>query len=221
MLLLLSAAMADPCQMNLLGPALSRVENAYLSGDSKELSRGVRDARRQIACEVSPLLAARFHHANALEHALTNDWSAAELDLRASLAASPLSEESWRRVADSRLRLAWQRAEETPIVWTPAPVASINGTRMAAVPDVPYLTPGRSTAGSGQGATVRWVSLGTAAIATGLYAGSLSSRGRYEKVRGGPESEVLPAYRATNGLFFGSVGAAALSAGLLGLSFAL
>ena len=221
MLLLLSAAMAAPCQMSLLGPALSRVENAYLSGDSKELSRGVRDARKQILCEVSPQLAARFHHANALEHALTNDWSAAELDLRASLAASPLGEEPWRRVADARLQLAWQRAEETPIVWTPAPTESVNGVPMAARPDVPFLTPGRSAASTGGGTKLRWVSLGTAAVATGLYAGALSSRGRYEKVRGGAESEVLPSYRATNGLFFGSIGAAALSAGLLGISFAL
>ncbi|MEZ4317909.1 MAG: hypothetical protein R3F61_10405 [Myxococcota bacterium] len=215
---LIASALAAPCDSSILGPALTQVENGYLNGDSAQVSAGIRTAKKHIHCDdVTPQLAARYHRANALGKALGNDWSGAELHLRASLAASPLATPLFKD-ADPRITLAWQRAQETPIAWSASKPGMVNGLEMALRPDVPYLGSGKS---GSAGPAVRWAAIGGAVVAAGMYGGALVSRGNYEKVRGGTAEEVRPAYNTTNGLFFASVGTAALSAGLFAVSFTL
>ncbi|MCB9674922.1 MAG: hypothetical protein H6737_07380 [Alphaproteobacteria bacterium] len=225
MLVLIASALAGPCDQSVLGPALTAVENGYLNGNADAVNSAMRTARKEIKCDVTPDVAARFHRANALQKAIANDWATAEVHLRASIAAAPLARSPILESGDPRITLAWQRAQETPIVWKPAKTGMVNGLELAIRPDVPYIGDGSTGGGSGgsssAGPALRWAALGGAVLTAGLYGGALASRSKYERVKGGPSSEVLPAYHTTNGLFFGAVGTGIASAGLLGVSFAL
>lgn len=215
-------AAAAPCDPSVLNPALARAENAYLLGDAAELRRAATDVRQAARCDdLPPDDIARVLRLAALEHALSNSWDAVVVDLRASLAAHPLTPLDPQLAADPRLNQAWMRAQETPITWTLTESGRVNGLQTRLRPDTPVWEGGARASASSAKRSTRWAALGVGALAGGLYAGAWVSRARYDDLAGGPEQDVLPAYRTTNALAAGSVGAALASAGLIGVSFVL
>lgn len=220
----LAIAAAAPCDPSILNPALARAENAYLLADPAELKKAAAEVRHAARCDdLPPGDVARVLRLAALEHALDNHWEAVVVDLRASLAAHPLLPLEPGLAADPRLNGAWLRAQESPITWTfdASGASRVNGLPTRLRPDTPTWESGGRASASGARRSTRWAALGVGVLAGGLYGGAWVSRGRYDDLAGGPAQDVLPAYRTTNALAAGSVGAALAAAGLIGVSFAL
>ncbi|MEZ4318483.1 MAG: hypothetical protein R3F61_13305 [Myxococcota bacterium] len=219
-LLLLSQSARAECSPADLDPALDRAETAYIEADRGTLVQALKAARAATACaSPSSVQAARLLRGDALVAALDNDWPTAEEDLRASVAAMPLLEMPPMLVRDQRLHLAWQRAQETPIQWSLASPALVNGTMTPLRPDTIVLGAKRRKSAKGP---VRMVGLGLGIVAAGMYGAAWGTRFQYDQaVEDGRNAEARTHHRNTNALSIGSTAAAGVGLGMLGVSFAL
>lgn len=214
-MLWIALAAAAPCDLSTLGPAIAGAENAFLRGDSKALRAYARDARREGRCDLTPTLAARLHRVAALETASMGDWDATVAHLRAGVAAHPVLPLDPALAADSRFGMAFQRAQEQPVIWTLGPgPGDVNGLRTSLRPDTVVLR-----GGSTQRA-LRFTALGAGVAAGGLYAGAWVARAPYAQAIADKDPRALDIRRTTNTLSIASLGAAALSTGLFTASFA-
>ncbi|MCA9571783.1 MAG: hypothetical protein KC656_28290, partial [Myxococcales bacterium] len=142
--LLSMVALARECEPRLIDPELARVENAFLGGDGKALRDANARLRRLMVCRpLEPARVGRYFRARALEDAWENRWDDAVDAFRASLAADPMAELPPALMGDTRLRLAWYRAEEQGLAWRPAGRGPVDGRELGVRPDAAWLT-GRS-----------------------------------------------------------------------------
>jgi hypothetical protein len=214
MMLLSIAAWAGECRTELLKPELTAAENAYLNGQSQALSKAVKRARRLMVCRpLDPELVGRFHRVQALAHAFDNQWSDAVDDFRASLVVDPLTQPADVLLGDTRLRLAWYRAEEAPIAWKVGGRHAVGGRMLGAAPNTPVWT-GRSRRKPVMAAT----SAAFAGLAGGLLVGALVNGNAYERAQ--PQGDAEKPYLLRDAVFSnGMLGSAGLSVVFLGATF--
>jgi hypothetical protein len=214
MLWLIGAAWAGACRLELVNPELTAAENAYLNGQSQELARAANRARRLMFCRpLDPTLVGRFHRVQALAHAFDNQWADAVEDFRASLIVDPLAQPSDVLLGDTRLRLAWYRAEETPIDWKTGGTHAVGGRVLGVSPNAPVWT-GRSRRKPVMAAT----SAVFAGLAGGLLVGGLVNGKAYEQAQ--PLGDAEKPYLVRDQVFGnGMIGSAGLSVVFLGATF--